>query len=192
MFSPILITLVSALMSHEKVSPARWALVFGGFAGALLVIQPGGEDFRWAMLLPVLLVGANAAFTILTSRLSATDAAGTTHFITGAVGAAITTVLLPWFWQGEQSPLTWTVLGGIAVLGAIGHYLLIVAYASASPARLTPYLYSQIVFAALGGLVVFGHVPNAWALVGFAIISACGAAAPWVSEREARRSAGPS
>ena len=41
-------------------------------------------------------------------------------------------------------------------------------------AVLTPYLYTQIAFGALGGWLVFAHVPDAWSLAGIGLIAACG------------------
>ena len=43
MLTPLVITLLAASRLGERVSPLRWACTFGGFAGALLVIQPGGD-----------------------------------------------------------------------------------------------------------------------------------------------------
>ena len=55
-------------------------------------------------------------------------------------------------------------------------------------ATLMPFIYAQIGSrAALGGLV-FAHVPDVWALVGMAVIAACGAASAWLNVRaHARR-----
>ena len=38
----------------------------------------------------------------------------------------------------------------------------------------------------LGGWLVFRHVPDGWALVGMALIAACGAAGAWLTVRESR------
>jgi drug/metabolite transporter (DMT)-like permease len=190
MLSPLVVTLASVVLLGERVSALRWLLVACGCAGALLVVQPGGASFTWAMLLPLVLVGFNAAFQLLTGKLSRTDNAGTTHSITGMVGAVVTTAMLPFVWRPEQSALTWAVLAGMALSGTVGHYFLIVAYARATPARLTPYLYFHIAFAALAGWAVFGHVPNGLALGGFALIGLAGAAGPWLDLRE-RRCAAP-
>ena len=63
---------------------------------------------------------------------------------------------------------------GIGALGAVGHYLLIVAYSRAQASTLTPFLYFHIGFATLGGWLVFGHVPDRWSLLGIAVIATCG------------------
>lgn len=188
MISPIVVTLASTLLLREKVSASRWGIVLGGFIGVLLVIQPGAATFTWAMLLPLVLVGTNASFQLLTSVLAKSEEAGTTHSITGMVGALVTTLALPFFWRPDQSLAVWLVILAMSALGAVGHYLLIVAYTRATPARLTPYLYTQIAFAALAGWVAFGHAPDALALAGFGVISVCGMLGPWISAREARNS----
>lgn len=41
-------------------------------------------------------------------------------------------------------------------------------------ATLTPFIYLQIVFGAIGGWLVFEHVPDAWALLGIVVIVLCG------------------
>ena len=184
MLSPLFVTLVASVALKERVSPLRWLTVIGGFVGALVVIRPGSEAFAWIMLLPLLLVFANTAFQIVTSRLSKTDAAGTTHLITGLVGLAVTTLAMPFFWRPPESPLIWAILLAIGVLGTVGHYCLILGYSRAPASTLTPYLYSHIAFATLGGWVVFSHVPDRWSLLGIALIILCGCAGLWVTSRE--------
>ena len=161
----------------------RWLCVGGGFAGAMFVIRPGMDLFQWAMLLPLVLVIANTAFQALTSRMARTEDPGTMHFYTGLVGTVITSAALPLAWQ--ELPWTlWAAIGLMGVLSTTGHFLLIVAYTRTPVAVLTPYLYLQIVFAALGGWFVFSHVPDAWSLAGIALIGVCGVFGTWLTARE--------
>jgi drug/metabolite transporter (DMT)-like permease len=60
MIAPLAVTLLAATVLKEHVSPMRWVLVAGGFAGTLVIIRPGGEAFTWASLLPLCLVVTNA------------------------------------------------------------------------------------------------------------------------------------
>ena len=54
-----------------------------------------------------------------------------------------------------------------------------------TPVALTPYLYTQIAFAMLGGWLALSHVPDHWSLVD--ILSAiCGAAGARLTARENR------
>lgn len=185
MLTPLVVTLVAARALGEPVSLLRWLCVGGGFAGTMLVIRPGGEVFQWAMLLPLMLVGANAAYQIITSRLARTADAPVMHFYTGAVGLTLCSLALPWSWQ-PLAASTWLLLLLMGLLATSGHYLLATAYARAPVAVLTPYLYLQVGFAALGGWIVFAHVPDGWSLAGIALTTACGAYGTWLTARESR------
>jgi drug/metabolite transporter (DMT)-like permease len=89
LIAPLVVTLFAATVLKEEVSPLRWALVAGGFAGTLVILRPGGTVFSWAILLPLGLVVSNAWFQVLTSRLARTEKPLTMHFYSGWVGTLI-------------------------------------------------------------------------------------------------------
>jgi drug/metabolite transporter (DMT)-like permease len=186
MMAPLAITLLAATVLKEHVSALRWALVAGGFAGTLVIIRPGGEAFNWASLLPIGLVISNAWFQVLTSRMARTEDPVTMHLYTGWVGTLIASVGLPFVWTSLAAWWLWALLCFMGAMGAIGHFFLILAYQRAAAATLTPFLYSQIAFAMLGGWLVFSHVPDGWSLLGMLAIAACGAAGAWLAVRESR------
>lgn len=186
MLTPLLVTMLAAFSLGEHVPPQRWALVAGGFAGAMMVIRPGRELFDWASLLPLALVAVLASFQALTGKLARVEDAGTTHFYTGLVGTVCTTLALPFAWVTLEAWTLWAALLLMGVVGSVGHLLLIFGYARAPVATLTPYLYLQVGFATLAGWWVFSHVPDAWSLAGILTISLCGAAGTWFTARERR------
>lgn len=183
MLTPLLITLLAAHSLGERISAWRWLLVFGGFAGALIIVRPGSDMLGVAALYPLGLVATNAAFQILTARLARTDSAGTMHFYTGWVGAFACGALLPWSWQtlGTQA---WWLMGLTGILASIGHLLLIQGYRRAPAGTLTPFLYFQIAFATLAGWIVFNHAPDAATWLGMVIIAVCGVGGTFLSSRE--------
>ncbi len=184
MTTPLVVTLLAALFLKERVSLLRWALVSGGFVGALLVVQPGGASFGWATLLPLAMVVTYAWFQILTSQLARTEDPMTMHFYTGWVGALIATAILPLVWQAIPDATTFALLCLVGLMGTVGHFLLILAFARAPASTLTPYVYAQIGFAMLCGWLVFDHIPGALELAGIALIAICGATASWLTARE--------
>jgi drug/metabolite transporter (DMT)-like permease len=186
MITPLVVTLLAATLLKEHVSGLRWALVAGGFVGTLVIIRPGGADFGWASLLPLLLVVSNASFQVLTSKLARTEDPITMHLYTGWTGTLISALALPFVWTQLEQPLLWAVLCFMGAAGSVGHYFLIMAYYRAPAGTLTPYLYTQIGFAMLGGLLVFRHVPDTLSLAGIAMIAVCGAAGAWLTVRERR------
>ncbi len=201
MLTPVLVTLLAAWLLRESVSPLRWALVAGGFFGALVVMRPGSGLFGWAVLFPLLGACTYAAFQVLTSRLAALENPFTTHFWTGAVGTAI---LLPLVALSgidvagalaAAAPSTWALLLVVGLMGTTGHLLLILALGVAPAATLMPFVYVQIAAAALLGWLLFGQLPDFWAWVGMGIVSICGAASIWLNLRgpsaRARRAEAP-
>ena len=186
LIAPLVVTLFAATTLKEEVSPLRWALVAGGFAGTVVILRPGGMVFSWAILLPLTLVFTNAWFQVLTSRLARTEKPLTMHLYTGWVGALIATIPLPFVWISLPGWQEWALLCLMGFMGTVGHFFLILAYQRAPASTLTPYLYAQIGFAMLGGWLMFSHVPDRASLLGMALIAVCGATGAWLTVRERR------
>ena len=186
MITPLVVTLLAALLLKERVSVWRWLLVAGGFAGTLLIIQPGGELWSWLLLLPLCQVLAYASFQILTSRMVHTEDPITMHFYTGWVGTALASLPLYFFWQPPTRWVEWVGLLVMGLTGSLGHFCLIHAFRKAQAATLTPIFYAQIGMAMLGGWLMFSHLPDGWALAGMALIAVCGATSTWLAVLESR------
>ena len=189
MLTPVIVTMLAAWVLHEKVSRMRWALVCGGFVGALIVIRPGSGVFGWAAIFPLLMALCYGAFQVLTSRLASLESPYTTHFYTGFSGALMVTPLLllnaPEI-MGAARAASGTQLAGVLAIGAfatVGHLCLIFAFGVAPMATLMPFVYVQIAWALVTSWLVFRHVPDGWAWVGMAVIAACGAASAWLNVR---------
>lgn len=174
MLVPLVITLMASLLLREHVGGLTWLLVAGGLTGALIVVRPKDSDLNVGMFLPLLLVVVNACYQIVTSKMVRTEDPGTMHFYTGLTGLVFGTLALPWSWAPMQDPTLWLLVGLLGVFGSLGHYFMIKGYQKAPASRLTPYMYTQIAFATLAGWAVFGHTPDAWTLMGIAMIAACG------------------
>ena len=200
MLTPLVVTLLAATVLREMVSRLRWALVFGGFAGALVVIRPGSGTFGWVVALPLLGAAAYASFQVLTSRLAGTESPYTTHFWTGFVGSVVLwpVLAIAAAWQGWDASLAtlqrlpasaWPLMGVCGLFGTTGHLFLILALGKARTATLMPFVYVQIAFAALIAYVFFDHVPDHWAWVGMAVIAGCGATSAALNMRRPGASA---
>ena len=187
LMAPLVITLLAAWMLQEQVSALRWALVVGGFVGTLVIIRPDTEHFDWALLLPLVLVVTNSGFQVLTGKLAREQEDPiTTHVLTGWTGTLISSALLPWVWETPPDWVAWLQLTLMGLMATLGHFFLILAYGRAPAATLTPYMYTQIGFAMLGGWIVFGHMPDRWTLLGMGLVALCGALGAWLTLRESR------
>lgn len=189
MTTPLLVTLLAARLLGEHVSAFRVALVIGGFLGTAIIVRPGGGAVSWHswhMLLPVVLVAANTAFQLLTSKMTRTETTMTTQFYTSWVGAILTSIPLIWFWTPIADPLLWLGLLLMGVAGAVGHILMIMSFERSPAATLMPYMYMQIGFAMLGGWLIFDHVPDHLSLIGIGLIAACGTAGGFLTMVESK------
>lgn len=166
---PILIALLG-----ERLDAGRWAAIVAGFAGVLVIVQPGGAAFHPAMLLSVLNALLYAAFMMMTRRLAAYDSPETIQYLP-AVGATI--ALAPFAlaaWEWPQGWLPWTVACVIGASGGLGHYFLALAHRYAPATTIAPFLYQQVIYMAIFGYVVFGDVPGPSLWAGAAIVIASG------------------
>src|SRR5205085_5902139 len=134
---------------------------------------------------------SNAWFQVLTSKLARTEDPVTMHLYTGWTGTLIASFAVPFVWTQVPNPWLWAGMGFMGLMGTVGHFALILAYYRAPAATLTPYLYSQIGFAMLGGWLVFSHVPDNPSLLGIVMIAFCGAAGAWPTVRARRSAAWP-
>ncbi len=191
MLTPVVVTMLAAWVLHEPVSRMRWALVCGGFVGALIVIRPGSGVFGWAAIFPLLMALCYGCFQVLTSRLASLESPYTTHFYTGFSGAVLVTPLLllhagDYLAAAQAVPTAKLLLVlGIGAFATAGHLCLIFAFGHAPMATLMPFVYTQIAFALAVSYIVFRHVPDGWAWVGMAVIAACGAVSAWLNARQA-------
>jgi drug/metabolite transporter (DMT)-like permease len=174
--APVLTVAAAALWLGERVSPRRWLGVAIGLGGVMVAIRPPfltGEPLHWAMLLPLVTAVANSAYQLLTRRLATVDDPRTTFVHTSLAACAITALAQPFVWVTPPlSDLPWMLLLG--ALGAAGHSLLILAFARAPASVLAPMSYSQLVWAGLAGVLVFGDWPDGWTLLGAGVIAAGG------------------
>jgi drug/metabolite transporter (DMT)-like permease len=172
--TPLLVALLSGPMLGERVGPRRLAAIGVGFAGILIVTRPGLGTMHPAALLSVAGSVAYALYNVLTRVLAASDRSETTMAYSGLVGMALATPILPFVWTTPGSGLTWALLVGVGALGAVGHWLVILAHARAPAPVLAPFIYFQVVWMLALGYLIFGDWPDTWTLVGCTVVVASG------------------
>ncbi len=184
--TPLVVTLVAAILLGEQVRKLRWALVVGAFIGTLIMVRPGTQHFDWVLIFPLMLIVTNGSFHLLTSRMARTEDPITMNILTGWVGTLLGAFVLPFVWELPTDWFVWLQLLIMGSFATVGHYLLIKAFSKAPATTLTPYFYTQIGFAMLGGWLVFDHVPDQWTMVGMGVVTLCGALGAWLTVRESR------
>ena len=170
---PLVVTALSMPLLGEYVGPRRWASVIVGFAGALIIIRPGSDVMQWASLLPFAAACIYGLYQISTRILSRYDPPFTTLLYTVSVGLPLTSMLLPFVWVWPDST-GWLLMAGVGMLGGVSHFTLIKAFSAAPVVVVTPFSYSNMIWAISLGYMVFGELPDRWTLIGAGIIAGSG------------------
>jgi drug/metabolite transporter (DMT)-like permease len=175
---PLLIAALSGPILGEKVGWRRWTAILVGFAGVLIILQPGFAVFSPWALVPLLAALLFALYGLLTRFVARKDSAPVSFFWTGVVGAIAMTPfgLATWTWM---TPTDWAWMASLCCMAVLGHWLLIRAYAVAEASAIQPFAYLQLVFASTIGLFVFGEVLRVNVAVGAGIVVAAGVFTLW-------------
>ncbi|MEM9196593.1 MAG: DMT family transporter [Pseudomonadota bacterium] len=186
---PLMVVALSVPVLGEHVGWRRAAAVVVGFIGVLIILRPGLR-----VLDPAAFVAFGAAFLfaiygLLTRFVARDDSAATSFFWTGIAGAAFMTAIVPFFWSGFAG-WDWALMAVLCVTGAGGHFLLIMALASAEAAVIQPFAYVQLVLASAVGVMVFDDPMALATVIGAAVITLAGMYAFWREARQGARQGG--
>jgi drug/metabolite transporter (DMT)-like permease len=167
--SPLIITALSYPVLGQRVSARRWLAVIVGFAGILIVMQPGQSLFQWAALWPLAMAATAAVYHITTPLIGRHDDPVVSVYILSVAGAVVLTVAVPFAWT-TPGPLEALGLAVIGVLGAFGQILIIKAFTLSPAASLAPFFYVYLIWAVIYGYLVFGDVPTLTTFIGAALV----------------------
>lgn len=190
--TPFFITALSILFLGERVSALRWFVLLGGFAGVLVVMRPGGAEFSWAMVLPVLPSFFYAAAMIVTRRIGGKETATAMAFysnLTFLIGAlalaaafgsgahadesqkAVAFLLRGW----SMPPVTdLALMAACGLIAAIGLTLLTQAYRIGQANAVAPFEYSALFWGLMWGWLAWGDWPDRPTWVGIAMLVGAG------------------
>ncbi|MDR5653701.1 DMT family transporter [Ruixingdingia sedimenti] len=158
---PLLVAALSGPILGERVGWRRWTAIAIGFAGVLIILQPGMRVFSPAAIFPLLAALLFALYGLLTRYVARGDSAQVSFFWTGVSGAITATVIGMWFWE-PMAPRDWGWMAVLCCSAVLGHWLLIRAYEVAEASAVQPFSFLQLVFIAILGTTVFGETiaPN--------------------------------
>lgn len=185
--APLFIVVLAVAFMGEKVSAAHWLAVCTGFAGVLLVVQPGLEGFNAYALVCLLSALFQALRDLLTRRIAADVPAvlitlSTTVAVTLLAGA----LSLVEGWRAfAPRDLALLALAAAFLMGA--YYLIVDAMRHGELSLVAPFRYTGVLYAIVLGYLIWGDVPNALAWAGIALLVGAGL---FVLHRERARARG--
>lgn len=174
MTSPLLITALSVPFLGEHVGARRWAAVGVGFIGALVVIRPGLGETNPYILFFVASMTCSTFYALITRKYAGEENAETSATVATVVGALAAAPLALPAWETPTQTLDIVLMCGLGLFAALGHYFFTMAFQRGPAAVISPFSYGQLVGATVFGLILFGHFPDQWTLIGAGIIISSG------------------
>ena len=198
--TPFLITIFAKFFLKEQIGPRRWLAVIIGFIGVYVILNPDFSNFDYMSLTPILCAFCYSLSMIIIKITSEKDSVYTQTF-TFYLGAIIISVIFyftfgdgqyntidhpasqfifrEWFTNLENSMLLMIATGFTA---SAAFLLLFSAYRIASPAVVSPFEYSILVWSSLSGWFFFNEIPDLKTIIGIILI-VCGGIYIFIREK---------
>lgn len=171
--NPVLITLGAFLFLGEKIGPRRVVGIVVSLIGALIVIRPGAGVFTIYAVLPLIAAVCYSAYNLATRFVGKDESPWTSLFYSAMVGAICYSAYIVFHW----TPMTWTAVGLMAlmgVFGTVGQLMLIKSLSMGEASLLAPFAYTGLIFSTIFGFVIFSDFPDMWTILGASIIVIAG------------------
>ncbi len=184
MATPLVVTVLAVLAFREQVHATRWLGIAVGFTGVLLVVQPRGAEFSGYALLCLVGTLFQASRDFATRLIDRTIPS---MLVTLSTAMAVTVFAALWSVFQEWQPLRPAQVGLLAAASVFlsgGYFLVTVAMRAGEMSLIAPFRYTGLVFAVALGYLVWGHVPDAWAWAGIALLLGAGL---WLMRRPRAR-----
>ena len=185
--TPVFAVILSALLLKERVGPVRWLAVALGFAGVVIIAQPG------QMTIPAFgaFVGLGAGFMVALISIQVRDLGRTEESLSivfwfAALSSPILALGLP-FYASTHSLWQWFLLIGGGVLGLAGQLLLTASLRYGQVASVIVMDYSALIWATIYGWAIWDELPPAATWLGAPAIIAAGAVIAWREHLHHRR-----
>lgn len=170
--SPFFVLLFSWLILGEKLSWKQASIVLIAFIGSLFIIKP---SFANIDVIPALIglcggIGAGIAYTMVRILGQRGEKGPFIVFFFSGFSCLVTLPYLLLSYKpmtGQQVLIL--LLAGLAA--AFGQFSITAAYFHAPAKEISVYDYSQIIFSAIIGFLLFKQVPDIFSMFGYIIIS---------------------
>ena len=171
--APLLITVLSIPVLGEKVGFHRWGAVAAGLVGVFVVLRPGSEPFEFGHFAALLAAIGSALASVIVRKIGQDERSTVLLLYPMMANFVLMAVALPFVYR----PMTVEHIGlsgSMSLLGVCAGMLMIRAYKVADAGVVAPMQYSQILWAAVFGVIFFDETADIQTWVGAAIITASG------------------
>ncbi|MFV0474402.1 MAG: DMT family transporter [Pikeienuella sp.] len=172
--SPMVLTLIGATMLGERVGWRRWSAIFVGFFGVMLIVKPGAETFNQASFWAIGAIFFVCLRDLATRRLSPDMPSLLVSLITAVAITAmggVATLLKGWTPIGAGT-VGLLILAAIFVFG--GYVFSVMTMRVGDMGFISPFRYTNLIWALLLGWMIFGDAPGPVTLLGAGLVVAAG------------------
>ena len=180
--APLFGTLGAIFLLGEKVRMRRWGALMIGFAGAMIILRPGGTAIGVGQICAVVSAMLTGLTAVLIKQLTSRDDPDKIVFLTNLMLMPLSLVpaLLVWRWPTlDMLP----PLLGMGVCAVVGHVALVRGYAATDASLAQTFEFSRLPFTVAIAYVAFGETIDIWTWIGALIIFA---SAVYITRREAQ------
>ncbi|MGA1859126.1 DMT family transporter [Azospirillum sp. 11R-A] len=183
--APLFLTALSVPLLGERVGAFRWGAVAVGFAGVLIMVQPGAGMLDRGALVALTAAVCYALAMIAMRQLGRTEKPVTTVFYFTVVSTLLSALALPFGWTTPDGHAL-VLMAGMGIAGGGAQYFSTRAYSLARAVVVGPFSYASLIYATILGWLVWGDVPAPHVIVGATVVIGSGLL---ILYRETRRAA---
>lgn len=169
--APFFAIIFSALILKEKASARDWALVLLAFSGATLVVKPSLDITQSLPALVGVLGGLSAglAYTFVHYLGGRGERKAVIVFYFSAFSClAVLPMAIANFMPMTVMQVVFLLLAGVSA--SLAQFSVTSAYSYAPAKDISVYDFSQVLFSALWGLILFSELPDIWSFIGYIVI----------------------
>ena len=186
--APIIMTLLSVVWLREHVGWRRWLAVGAGFIGVTIMLRAGAaaattSAMQWGYAAALGCAVFNAVSLVMVRRYGRGESNLTFSFYSTLCNLAVTGSMLLATGGKTYAFQDLLAVAGAGVLSGVASVFLMTAFQRSPAAAVAPFQYTQMLWGAILGYVVFHDIPSRMTLLGAGIVIGSGWFVLW---REAR------
>ena len=164
------VAILAALLLNEIVGPHRIAAIIAGFIGVVIVMRPGlGSFVNIYTLIPLTGALGAAVAVVAVRKLTRTESTTTLLLYQSVFVGLLAGIPLLWLWITPDIKGL-ILLFSMGLLAAAGQWIGIAALRHGEASVVSMIKYTDLLFVAVLGFVLFGEVPEKSTILGASII----------------------
>jgi S-adenosylmethionine uptake transporter len=171
--TPLIITILAIPILGEKVGIRRGIAVVVGLFGVMVVLRPGDADLDLGHAAALTAALCSALASVIVRKIGADERAAVLLLYPMLANFVVLGAVLPLVYR--PMPIEHLgLIGIIALFGFVAMLFIIAAYRRAEAVVVAPMQYSQMIWAAVYGALIFDESLDIYTILGAAIIIASG------------------